>query len=75
MFKENPLSKAKSPLDSNDHPKTDTMECLGKESIQMYQLLAKGDFSYALVCPQFWALQYRMVTFHNHLLKILLLEN
>jgi hypothetical protein len=39
MFKENPPSKAKSPLDSNGHPKTDTMEFLGKEGIQMYQLL------------------------------------
>jgi hypothetical protein len=39
MFKENLPSKAKSPLDSNDHPKTDTTEFLGKEGIQMYQLL------------------------------------
>jgi hypothetical protein len=41
MFRENPPSKAKakSPLDSNDHPKTDMTEFFGEEGIQMYQLL------------------------------------
>jgi hypothetical protein len=39
MFKENPPSKAKSPLDSNNHPETNTMEFLGKEGIQIYQSL------------------------------------
>jgi hypothetical protein len=39
VFKENPLSKAKSPLDSNDHPKTDTTELFNEECIQMYQSL------------------------------------
>ncbi len=39
IFKENPMSKAKSPLNSNNHPKTDMTEFLGKEGIQMYQSL------------------------------------
>ncbi len=39
MFKENPPSKAKSPLDSNDHPKTVTTEFLDEAGIQMYQSL------------------------------------
>jgi hypothetical protein len=39
IFKENPMSKAKSPLNSNNHPKTDMAEFLGKEGIQMYQSL------------------------------------
>jgi hypothetical protein len=39
MFRENPPSKAKSPLDSNNHPKTDTKEFQGKEGIQMYKSL------------------------------------
>jgi hypothetical protein len=39
MFKENQPSKAKSPLDSNDHPQTDTTEFFSDKSIQMYQLL------------------------------------
>jgi hypothetical protein len=73
MFKENPLSKAKSPLDSNDHPKTDTMECLGKEGIQMYQLLI-GLMQWAISIGHFdiavhfmTMLSFRVVPCQGHL--------
>jgi hypothetical protein len=39
MCKENPPFKAKAHLDNNDPPETNLMEFLGKEGIQMYQLL------------------------------------
>jgi hypothetical protein len=39
MFKENPPSNTKSPLESNDNPETDMMEFHGKDGIQMYQSL------------------------------------
>jgi hypothetical protein len=39
MFNENPLSKANSPLDSNDHPKVDTSKFLDENGIQQYQSL------------------------------------
>jgi hypothetical protein len=47
MFKNHPPSKDKSPLESNDHPKTDMMEFLSKQGIQMYQLLI-GSMQWAI---------------------------
>jgi hypothetical protein len=49
MFKENP---ATSPLDSNYHPETNTMEFLGKEGIQMYQSLI-GSMQWAISIGHF----------------------
>jgi hypothetical protein len=40
-------SKAKSPLDSNDHPETDTTKFLGEDGIQMYQSLL-GSMQWAI---------------------------
>ncbi len=59
MFKENPPSKAKSPLDSNDHPEIDMTEFFGEEGIQMYALLI-GSIQWAITILQtrlfqFWS--------------------
>jgi hypothetical protein len=39
LFNENPSHRAQSPLESNDHPETDTSEFLGKDDTQIYQSL------------------------------------
>jgi hypothetical protein len=39
IFNKNPLSKATSLLDSNDHPEIDTSKFLDNEGIQQYQSL------------------------------------
>jgi hypothetical protein len=45
-------SKARSPLKSNDHSKTDSTEFLGKEDIQMYQSLI-GSMQWAIIISRF----------------------
>jgi hypothetical protein len=57
MFKENPPSKAKSPLDSNDHPEIDMTEFFGEEGIQMYQLLI-GSIQWAITILQTLLFQF-----------------
>jgi hypothetical protein len=52
MFNENPLSKADSPLDSNDHPEVDTSEFLDKDGIQQYQFLI-GSMQWAISIGRF----------------------
>jgi hypothetical protein len=47
MFNENPLSKANSLLDSNDHPEVDTSEFLDEDGIQQYQSLI-GSMQWAI---------------------------
>jgi hypothetical protein len=42
MLNENPLSKANSPLDSNDHPEVDISKFLDEDGIQQYQFLCNG---------------------------------
>jgi hypothetical protein len=39
MLNEYPLSKANSPLDSNDHPEVNTSKFLDEDGIQQYQSL------------------------------------
>jgi hypothetical protein len=45
-------SKAKSPLDSKDHPETHTTKFLGKDGIQMYQSLI-GSMKWAISIGHF----------------------
>jgi hypothetical protein len=52
MFNENPLSKANSLLDSNDHPEVDASEFLDKDSIQQYQSLI-GSMQWAISIGHF----------------------
>jgi hypothetical protein len=52
MFTENPLSKANSLLDSNDHPEVDTSEFLDKDGIQQYQSLI-GSMQWAISIGHF----------------------
>jgi hypothetical protein len=52
MFNENPLSKANSPLDSNDHPEVDTSEFLDEDGIQQYQSLI-GSMQWAICIGRF----------------------
>jgi hypothetical protein len=47
MFNENPLSKANSPLDSNDHPEVDASKFLDEDGIQQYQSLI-GSMQWAI---------------------------
>jgi hypothetical protein len=52
MLNENPLSKANSPLDSNDHPEVDTSEFLDEDGIQQYQSLI-GSMQWAISIGHF----------------------
>jgi hypothetical protein len=52
MFNENPLSKANSLLDSNDHPEVDTSKFLDDDGIQKYQTLI-GSMQWAISIGHF----------------------
>ncbi len=52
MFNENPLSKANSPLDSNNQPEVDTSEFLDEDGIQQHQSLI-GSMEWAISIGHF----------------------
>jgi hypothetical protein len=52
MLNENPLSKANSPLDSNDHPEVNTSKFLDEDGIQQYQSLI-GSMQWAISIGHF----------------------
>jgi hypothetical protein len=66
MFNENPLSKANSLLDSNDHPEADTSEFLDEDGIQQYQSLI-GSMQWAISIGHFDIAVYVMSMFFRTL--------